>query len=110
MIHDLSSKYRREFSGSIEAVRFGMARDGNSRSPVPLTPVLLIKAVTLTLKYLVRLRTFRLLFWKLEPSGHLWYGVQIGDDPSYPGTLWSVAESEEELVAVSSLFTTDDLS
>jgi len=87
-----------------------MAGDGESRSPVPLTPVLLIKAVTLTLKYLVRLRTFRLLFWKLEPSGHLWYGIQIADDPSHPGTLWSVAESEEELMAVSHLLRAEDLS
>jgi hypothetical protein len=95
MIHDLSGRYRREFSRSFDIVRFGMASQGRD-----FTPVLLIKAVSLTLKYLVRLRTFRLLLWKFLPARHLWYGVQIADDPVHPCVLWSVVESEEELAAI----------
>src|ERR1035441_8071600 len=110
MVHLLSSRYRREFAGLIEGVRFGLAADRDLPSPAPLTAVLLIKATTHTLKYLIRLRTFRLLFWKSETSGHLWYGVQIADDPAHPGTLWSIAESEEELTAVSRLLETANLS
>ena len=78
-----------------------MAAEFESLSTMPVTPVLLIKAVTLKLKYLIRLRDFRLLFWKLDPSGHLWYGVQIDDDPVHPGILSSSAESGEETTAVS---------
>jgi hypothetical protein len=107
MFHELSQRYRREFSRSIEAVRFGMAAEFESLlSTMPVTPVLLIKAVTLKLKYLIRLRNFRLLFWKLDPSGHLWYGVQIDDDPVHPGILWSIGESGEETTAVSELLKT----
>lgn len=110
MIHVLSSRYHQEFSGLIEGVRFGLAADRDSHSSAPLTPVLLIKGVTLTLKYFSRLRTFRLLFWKTEYSEYLWYGVQIADDPANPGTLWSIAESEEELTAVSRLLKRERLS
>lgn len=110
MVHFLSSRYDREFSGLIDGVRFGLSADHDAPSPASLTAVLLIKATTHTLKYFIRLRTFRLLFWKSEASGHLWYGVQIADDPAHPGTLWSIAESEEELAAVASLLDTRDLS
>ena len=72
--------------------------------------MLLIKATTHTLKYFIRLRTFRLLFWKSETSRHLWYGVQIADDPASPGTLWSIAQSEEELTAIFRLFDTAEVS
>jgi hypothetical protein len=95
MIHVLSERYRREFSRSFDIVRFGMASQDRD-----FTPVLLIKAGTLTLKYLIRLRTFRLLFWKFLPARHLWYGVQIADDPAHQSVLWSVVESEEELAAI----------
>ena len=67
MFHELSQRYRREFSRSIEAVRFGMAAEFESLlSTMPVTPVLLIKAVTLKLKYLIRLRNFRLLFCRAD--------------------------------------------
>ncbi|HEV3040293.1 MAG TPA: hypothetical protein VHA33_21190 [Candidatus Angelobacter sp.] len=110
MIHILSSRYHQEFSGLIEGVRFGIAADRDSHSSAPLGPVLLIKAVTITLKYFVRLRTFRLLFWKTQSPEYLWYGVQIADDPAHPGTLWSIAESDEELTAVARLLKTEQLS
>jgi hypothetical protein len=94
MIHDLSERYSREFSASVEAVRVGMAQEGAN-----LVPVLLVKAISLTLKYLVRLRTFRLLIWKL-PEGHLLYSLRIADDPTSPANLWSIIESDEELAAM----------
>lgn len=103
MIHNPSARYRREFARSVEAVRVGVAEEVDSNFPAVLRPVLLIKATTLKLKYLIRLRTFRLLFWKLQPSQHLWYGVQIADDPANPATLWSLVESEEELAAIDQL-------
>jgi hypothetical protein len=100
MIHVPSTRYRQELARSVEVVRLGMAAGVGPGSSVPLEPVLLVKATTLKLKYLIRLRTFRLLFWGLHPSRHLWYGIQIADDPEKPGTLWSLAESEEEFTAL----------
>jgi len=110
MIHNPSIHYHREFARSVEAVRVGMAEADGPSSPAVFRPVLLIKATTLKLKYLVRLRTFRLLFSKLQPRQHLWYGVQIADDPANPATLWSIAESEEELTAINQLLSAEDLS
>lgn len=110
MIHNPSVRYHREFARSVEAVRVGMAEEGDSNSAPVLKPVLLIKATTLKLKYLIRLRTFRLLFSKLQPGRHLWYGVQIADDPANPATLWSIAESDEELTAINQLLGAEELS
>jgi hypothetical protein len=98
MMHQLSTRFRREFSASIEAVRVGMANEDDS-----IVPVLLIKGTSLSLKYLIRLRTFRLSLWRLRPGQHLGYGVEIPDDPMNPATLWSVAESEEELLALAGI-------
>ena len=88
---------------SLEAVRFGWAGTDGDSSTSMLRPVILVKATTLKLKYLVRRRTFRLLFHRLQPLNHLWYGIQIPDDSAYPCTLWSIAESEEELVCIDRL-------
>lgn len=110
MIHNLSARYHREFRRSIEIVRVGLAQADGSSSPTAVEPVLLIKATTLKLKYLVRLRTFQLVFSKLQSSQHLLYGLQIADDPAHPGTLWSIVENEEELTAIGQLLKGEALS
>lgn len=88
---------------SVEAVRFGEAgTDGDFRASM-FKPVILIKSSTLKLKYLVRRRTFKLLFHRLQPSGHLWYAIQIPDDAVNPCALWSIFESQEELACINRL-------
>jgi hypothetical protein len=98
MMHQLSTRFRREFSGSTEAVRVGIANEDDS-----MAPVLLIKGTSLSLKYLIRLRTFRLSAWRLPPVQHLCYSIEIQDDLMHPATLWSVAEGEEELLALAEI-------
>lgn len=88
---------------SVEAVRFGQAAtDGDFRASM-FEPVMLIKSTTLKLKYLVSRRTFKLFFRRLPSSGHLWYAIQIPDDPANPCLLWSIVESQEELICINRL-------
>ena len=62
-------------------------------------PSLLIKTTSLTIKYFYRLREFTLIFSPM-PDGFLLCGVQVNDDPSHPGTIWSLIASENELEAI----------
>ncbi|MDO9473728.1 MAG: hypothetical protein Q7J28_11780 [Caulobacter sp.] len=59
----------------------------------------MIKASNLTLKYLVRLRRFRIVLLR---AGAKWlgYGVEVPDDPEHPALLWSMLETEDELGAL----------
>jgi hypothetical protein len=59
---------------------------------------LLIKSSTLTLKYFLRLKRFRLVLFRISESW-LAYGVQLEDDPKHPATLWSLLEYEDEVRA-----------
>jgi hypothetical protein len=65
-------------------------------------PTLLIKSSTLTLKYLLRMKRFRLFMAKVD-NQYLAYGAQIQDDPDHPATLWSFLEYEDEAEALHTL-------
>jgi hypothetical protein len=95
--------------GSFEVTRLALGWRDHAGLIVSPGAVLLVKATTLKLKYLVRRRTFKLRFRKLVPSSHLWYGIEIPDDPSVPCTLWSVAEDEEELSSIAKIKNGEEL-
>jgi hypothetical protein len=65
-------------------------------------PTLLIKANSLHLKYLVRLKKFRLVFLSVGP-GWLAYGIELADDPQHPAIIWSLLEYEDEVAALRAL-------
>lgn len=67
-----------------------------------LEPTLLIKANTLSLKYIVRLKHFRLVFLSVGP-GWLAYGVELADDPTHPAIIWSLLEYEDEVSTLEAL-------
>jgi hypothetical protein len=61
---------------------------------------LLLKASSLTLKYLVLLKTFTFLVAPLGGDGHVLYGVKVDDDIDHVAIFWSLAETENELLAM----------
>lgn len=96
-MHLLSSRNRSEFLAVPELVRFTLADGMNG----PET-TLLIKSSTLTLKYLLRLKRFRVFISRIG-SDELAYGVQIDDDQHHPAMLWSLLEYDDELAAINAL-------
>lgn len=96
-MHMLSTRYHSEFMGCPQLVRLTIAqgRDGPETT-------LLIKASTLTLKYLVRLKCFGL---EMVRIGEKWlaYGIRINDDSKSPAILWSMVEHTEEIDALKAL-------
>jgi len=90
-MHLPSHRNQQELLASPGLVRFVLAqgKDGPEAT-------LLIKASTLELKYLLRLKKLRLYLFQLA-EGRVGYGVQIDDDPEHSGVAWSVFEYEDEL-------------
>jgi hypothetical protein len=97
MVHILSQRNRSEFLAVPELVRFDMPE--GTRGP---EPTLLVKTSSLTLKYLVRQRSFKFVLFFVGQS-HLGYAIQVNDDPQAPATLWSIAESSNEVDALLAL-------
>lgn len=93
----LSSRNRSEFLATPQLVRFSMPVGANGPEPT-----LLIKANSLNLKYLVRLKRFRLVFLSVGP-GWLAYGIELADDPAHPAVIWSLLEHEDEVSVLEAL-------
>ncbi len=98
-MHVLSHLHRSEFLAIPELIRATMAIGRYGREPT-----LLIRSSTLTLKYLVRLKSLEFAATILN-DGRLVYGVRIPDDPLHPALIWSVAERQEELTVLRTLST-----
>jgi len=96
-MHLLSSQHRAEFLAVPQLVRFSMPLGANG-----LESTLLIKASSLHLKYLVRLKGFRLVFLSVGP-GWLAYGIELADDVAHPAIIWSLVEYQDELSALKAL-------
>ena len=93
-MHFLSKRNRDEFLATPELVRFTLAngKDGPE-------PTLLVKTSTLTLKYLISLKKFRVGMFRV---GENWigYGLLLEDDVSHPATIWSLLEYPDELQGI----------
>lgn len=96
-MHILSDRHRSEFLVVPELVRVTMAR-----GTVALEPTLLVKTLTLSLKYLIRSNILQLVFFRLSGK-YLAYALQLDDDPEHAGTVWSVMETEDERRALRSM-------
>lgn len=99
-MHILSANYFEEFSGAHSLVRFVLA----GSDELKLDPSLILKADSLTLKYLIRKKKFRILFSLLPSNNYLLYAVQLENDLLAPTSIWAIVEKQEELVAISSFF------
>src|SRR4051794_4217239 len=96
MVHVPASHIRSEFLATPQLVRFDMAHGQNGPEPT-----LLIKSTSLSLKYLLRNRSFRFIITRIETK--VAYGVEIPDDPNTPGIAWSLLERETEARALRTL-------
>lgn len=95
-MHVLSHRNRDEFLAVPQLIRFDYAagQDG-------WEPTLLIKGNTLLLKYIVLGARMQLAFAICH--GRLLYALHVFDDEDNGGILWSFAERQEELDAVRSI-------
>src|SRR4051794_41163248 len=98
MVHMLASHLRSEFLAVPTLVRLDMARGANG-----LEPTLLIKASSLSLKYLLRRQTFKLVVTRVGRK--ILYAAELPDDPKTPAIVWSLAERQAELRALRTLAT-----
>ncbi len=89
----LSRYYHNEFLATPHLVRFDCAVGTKGREPT-----LLLKASTVLLKYVVLGVRMNLVATIL--NGHLFYGLEIFDDPSMSVVVWSAMEREEERFAL----------
>jgi hypothetical protein len=96
-MHVLSARNRDEFLATPELVRFELARGQDG-----LEPTLLLKTTTLTAKFLLRLKRFRFVIFRVAKNWTA-YGIQVDDDPDHPATLWSVFEYPDELAGATGL-------
>jgi hypothetical protein len=85
--------FEREFVGSLQVVRFGI-------TPGTQSPVLVFKALTLTLKQVIAAATLHVLLTSLPTTNHLLYALTVEEDPVHPAHCWSLAETAEELHAI----------
>jgi hypothetical protein len=95
-MHILSERNRAEFSACPTLVRATLAKGANG-----IEPTVLLKASTLTLKYIIRGCTLEFLFVRLH-DGLVVYCIAVHDDP-IPAYIWSVIESQDELDALRAL-------
>lgn len=91
-MHLLSSRNRDEFLANPALVRFVLADEMGKPQPT-----LLIKASTLSLKYLIRSNSLRLLFFRVREN-FVGYGVQLDKDPDHSGIVWSIFEYTDEVI------------
>lgn len=96
MVHILASHLRSEFLAVPELVRFDMAQGQNGPEPT-----LLIKANSLSLKYLLRQKSLRFMVTRLGDK--IAYAVEIPDDPEGPIATWSLMQLPNEAVALKKL-------
>ena len=96
-MHLPSHRNRQELLACPGLVRFVLAQGSDGPEAT-----LLIKASTLELKYLLRLKKLRFYLFQLA-NGRVGYGVQIDDDPEHTGTTWSIFEYEDELAGALAL-------
>ena len=96
-MHLLSRRNRSEFLAVPALTRFTLS---NGQAGPEAT--LLIKASSLTLKYLLRLKRFHLLIFRIS-ANWLAYAVRIEDDKDHPATLWSLLEYDDEFFALLTL-------
>lgn len=96
-MHILSDRNRSEFLAVPQLVRFTVADGSDGREAT-----LLIKSSTLTLKYLLRLKRFRLMLMRISERWAA-YCIQIEDDPDHPATLWCLLEYADEREALATL-------
>jgi hypothetical protein len=98
MVHILANHLRSEFLAVPQLVRFDMAHGQNG-----LEPTLLVKASSLSLKYLLRQKSFRLMVMRV--GNKIAYAVEIPDDPEDPVATWSLMELPNEATALKTLIT-----
>ena len=96
-MHILSEHHRSEFLAVPQLLRTTMARGGSD-----FEPTVLIKTLSLSIKYLIRSRELQFVLMRL-PDGFLGYGVLVDRDLDHPGVLWSVMEKEDERSALTAL-------
>lgn len=99
-MHIPSYRNYQELLASPGLVRFVLARDAEDRPEATL----LVKASSLELKYLLRLKQLRLYLFRLS-GGRVGYGLQIDQDPEHTGTAWSIFEFGDELAGAVALET-----
>lgn len=92
----LSESMHSEFIATPELLRATISSDSK-------IPAILIKSSSLSLKYMVNLLHFSIIFGQLESSSISYYGVLIEDDPRNPLIIWSPIESTDEVTALSLL-------
>lgn len=91
MVHIPSETVRSELLAVPEMPRLTLAkgRDG-------FEATLLIKASSLTLKYLVTLKTFGFCVFSAD-GNEIGYAIRIDDDPTHPAVAWSLARTRDEI-------------
>ena len=96
-MHILSEHHRSEFLAVPQLLRTTMARGGSD-----FEPTVLIKTLSLSIKYLILSRELQFVLMRL-PDGFLGYGVLVDRDLDHPAVLWSVMEKEDERLALTAL-------
>jgi len=93
MVHILSAHLRSEFLAVPTLVRLDMASGEGG-----FEPTLLLKAGSLSLKYFLRRKEFRIVVTRI--GSKIAYAVEIPDDPVSPGMVWSLVERQVEVEAL----------
>ena len=93
-MYSLSYHHRQEFLIIPELVRTTMTLCASG-----LEPTVLIKTLSLSLKFLVRNPELQFVCIRL-PGDYLAYGVRTDHDPDYPGVTWSALKTEDERSAL----------
>jgi hypothetical protein len=91
MVYVLSDEHQKEFERTPELARFALA------GPLPLSPVVLIKAQTLTLKYIVTSQRLKVVVFPFERG--IAYAV-TGEEGPEPAFFWSLLETDDERQAM----------
>lgn len=94
MVHIPSEHYYNELLANKELVRIYLAKSASG-----VEPTLCVKSNSLALKYIIKRKSFRLILARLGIPSRLLYAIEIPDDESNPGMIWSFAESDAELEA-----------
>lgn len=97
-MHLPSAELRQELLSvpTFARINMSLGRDG-------FEPTLIIKASTLTLKYIIRRGMFKLNVQQL-PSGKILYVVIVDEYDERPLCIWATVETEEELSALGQIF------
>jgi hypothetical protein len=96
-MHLPSHRNHQELLASPGLVRFALSDGGDGPEAT-----LLVKAATLELKYILRLKRLRLSLFRAA-GGRIGYALQLDDDPDHPATAWSMFEFSDELAGALAL-------